>query len=160
MTKKVIALVLGLAAIAGCSDDTGNKTDAASVDTSPGTGGSDAAAAADANDAIQATDANDAGGDLVTISIECTTGIDIAIPCGALCNALDNNCTAADGNLQFSDFDTCVNLCLAPTWSCGGPGDQTGNTVFCRQSHAAAAATAADKAAECRNAGPNSTACH
>jgi hypothetical protein len=101
------------------------------------------------------SDATDGRGE---VSPLCALGIDLRGPCDGLCSALAASCSDV-ANRQFADFDTCVSACNAPTWSCGAPDDQTGNTVFCRFNHAVAAGTAADPAAECRNGGPNSPVC-
>jgi hypothetical protein len=90
-----------------------------------------------------------------TISPACGGGAMLADICDGYCGAITAVCTGA--NAQFATMQACLTACTLPTWSCGEPGDMTGNTVFCRLGHAALAS--GDPAANCAKAGPQSTTC-
>src|SRR5258708_4766198 len=78
-----------------------------------------------------------------------------AVVCSAYCSRVTAFCPG-----QFVDFGACADACNAPTWSCGKPGDTSGDTLYCRITHAIAAmkmpSTAPD---ECPQAAPDSTTC-
>lgn len=65
------------------------------------------------------------------------------------CTAIQANCTVE--NAQYASDQECLDACalLAP----GMPGDQTGNTIACRQYHADVAATT--PVPHCEHAGPD-----
>jgi hypothetical protein len=97
----------------------------------------------------------DGGGEAAPIDPVCGMGIPLPAACSAYCSLLSANCTAA--NAQFASDQACLDMCTQPTWSCGAPGDRTGNSVFCRSSYAADAMTS--PATSCPNAGPSSDSC-
>jgi hypothetical protein len=74
--------------------------------------------------------------------------------CDAYCGAVTTTCTGP--NAQFATMQDCLTACNLPTWSCGEPGEMTGNSVFCRLGNAALASA---DAKACAGAGPNSSIC-
>jgi hypothetical protein len=103
------------------------------------------------------SDVTDGSTDRETATIEaCPDNPPMIILCSGYCSDVTASCPD-----QFADFDACVTVCSAPTWSCGSPGATTGNTLWCRITHGMAAAASSSAAAtECPQAGPNSTSCH
>ena len=126
-----IGLVMVLGLVGACGSSSENHADAA-LDMEP----------------------SETGGE--TINSACGAPVpSLTLACSAYCSDLAANCVGA--NAQFASDDACLTACTAPSWSCGSPGDQTGNTVLCRDGHAVAAETS--PATECAQAGPNSATC-
>jgi hypothetical protein len=89
-----------------------------------------------------------------TINTTCGGDAKLSEICDAYCGAVTATCTG--GNAQFATMQDCLTACNLPTWSCGEPGDMTGNTVFCRLENVGLAG--ADPTA-CAGTGPNSSVC-
>jgi hypothetical protein len=88
--------------------------------------------------------------------------------CSTYCTLMAADCTGANAQFPGADQATqnanCTNTCFnMPAWSCGSPGDTTGNTLFCRYTQVLAARMSVDAGAspgpDCLQAGPNSTVC-
>lgn len=79
--------------------------------------------------------------------------VDAAAPappdCTTYCNTIQANCTGA--NAQYPDMAHCMGAC--GSFAIGKTGDQTGNTLGCRLSHAGALATT-NATTNCPLAGP------
>ncbi len=100
---------------------------------------------------------SDGGGTTATdAGIACSGGLSREMLCSSYCQGITSVCTGISA--QFESAAACQTACSAPTWACGGLGDTTGNTLFCRISQLAAAFTAGPTVA-CPNAGPASPAC-
>jgi len=142
-------LRMGVMALAGtvlcaaCEDDAKAPIDAS------------VAAEASATDGPAGDGSVPADGSGATIDPICRGQIPIQAACSNYCSNVTRNCREA--NAQFASPEECQAACNKPTWSCGGRGDQTGNTIFCRSTYAGSAAS--DPASNCPKAGPNSAAC-
>lgn len=71
-------------------------------------------------------------------------------PCGAYCNAVMANCTAQFQ--QYRDQTTCLAVCSH--LPLGTAGEDTGDTVACRLTHAQAVTGTGEPGTECPVAGP------
>jgi hypothetical protein len=82
-------------------------------------------------------------------------GVSLPAACSAYCSNVTRYCVGSD--TQFPSAEACQAACNRPTWSCGTPGEDSGDTVFCRNSYAGRAMT--DPTTNCPEAGPNSDKC-
>jgi hypothetical protein len=88
----------------------------------------------------------------------CPPGISLEMLCATYCGGITAYC--AGPSAQFASEADCLAACTRPTWSCGAPGQTTGDTVFCRATHLGFAIALPPSApAECSNAGPDSPTC-
>lgn len=122
-----VGALLALGSFVGCS----------SSDSSGG--GSDAGTASDtstSNDSGGHTDSGggDSGGTSLT--------------CDSYCALIMQNCTG--GNAEYTDLNTCKAMCAS--FAVGDAGDQSGDSLACRLSHAGLAA--GNPSTHCRHAGP------
>jgi hypothetical protein len=76
-----------------------------------------------------------------------------ASPCTSYCGSVLENCS---GEPVFEDADACLAACAAYPKD-GAPGDETGNTLQCRQTQATAASV--NSGFHCPQASPESTEC-
>lgn len=82
----------------------------------------------------------------------CTDDPPPAPACGEYCAAVTSACVGA--HAQFGSHAQCMTHCTTwSAWPAGLTGDETGNTIGCRLTHALAAA--ADPAGHCPAAGPS-----
>jgi hypothetical protein len=135
-------------AIEASADRADSAPDAATVDS----GGSDLAAV-DAGAADAGHDASDVAPDA---GPTCGPGAPRDMLCATYCDGIGRFCTR--GDTQYRNGDECRAACNGPAWTCGNPGETTGNSLFCRLAHMALAGVGA-AATECPNAGPSSPTC-
>ncbi len=77
-----------------------------------------------------------------------------ASPCTSYCGSIVENCTGEEQ--VFDDADECLEACSGYPKN-GAAGDETGDTLQCRQTQATAAAT--NSGVHCPEASPASTVC-
>jgi hypothetical protein len=136
----MVAMLAGAGSWLGCSA----TTSPASVATDAGSAAPDSGPAPDAD--AGDTDADDGAAP--------STDDGGAQPsCDEYCKSMMTSCTGTlgddAGTAQYASTEGCLNLCGAIGG--GSPGDTTGDSIYCRLSHAAAAKT--DPRTQCAKAG-------
>jgi len=76
--------------------------------------------------------------------------------CTSYCDGVGRFCAGA--SMQYRTADECEAACNGSAWSCGQPGETSGNTLYCRLAHLTLAGLGS-AATVCPNAGPKSATC-
>ncbi len=155
-----LAALLALAAAPGCGTDV-TSTPQPGADAQPTDQVSDQAgdAATDTSAPDVPPDTADDGGDSADASPGDAPTVDVAAhppSCVTYCEAVQAACGDAGAPLsQYDSQGTCLTFCqVTMGWELGQAGDQAGDTLACRQTHALlAAAGPAAAAAHCPAAG-------